>query len=75
VSILRLKAYLVRSSHIREDCGENIMHPSEIVPLDYKSIKESDIFWYRLMIALLACILNSGGHLAWGRIFLYPSKS
>jgi nucleoside 2-deoxyribosyltransferase len=43
ISVLRLKGYLVRSSHIREHWGNKIMHPSEFVPLDYKSIKESDI--------------------------------
>jgi nucleoside 2-deoxyribosyltransferase len=40
---LRMKGYQVKSSHIREDWGNNIMKPPDFVPRDHESIEESDI--------------------------------
>jgi hypothetical protein len=43
IEALKMKGYQIRSSHIREDWGNNIMKPPEFVPKDHESIKESDV--------------------------------
>lgn len=41
---VKMKGYGVESSHVREDWGKKVMHPSKFVPLDYQSIEECDFF-------------------------------
>ena len=44
IDLLENKGYYVENAHRREKWGEDWMSPEVCTPLDYRAIKESDIF-------------------------------
>ncbi len=44
ISCLDNKGFLVDNSHLREDWGKAWMSPENCTPLDYKHIKDADLF-------------------------------
>ena len=44
INYLEQKGYVVENSHVREDWGIAWMPPEVCTPIDYKQIKEADIF-------------------------------
>jgi len=44
ISILEKKGHTVRSAHVRENFGKDLMLPETCTPLDFEEIKKCDLF-------------------------------